>query len=445
MKKVIFVVVALLLVSMVTYGQNGWTDDGTVVRLTTSSDKVGIGTTSPSKKLEVSGDIKIPVNYRMYFGGASIQGYNDYYDGLKFYGNGGGGNQLGITVDPSGKVGIRKASPSYELDVAGTVQMTGFKLTTGVTSGYVLTCDGSGVGTWQLQWSKNGSKIYYNSGYVGIGTTSPSYPLDVYLTSTGSSNVMRVGNAVNAAGEYAGIELSPGSGYSTQIVGIRLSGSYSPSALAFYTHPNGPVSNAEAMRIDYNGNVGIGTTSPGEKLEVNGNIKISGNNKITSSGILTVEGNPSGYGLGATLKLEQASNVYLYGGNGGGNVHDVILAHTGTQAWGRVGIGTLNPQSELAVNGTITAKKVKVTLNGWSDFVFADNYKLMPLNKLEKYIKTNKSLPDIPKEKEVVKEGVNLGEMQAKLLEKVEELTLYVIELKKENEELKNRISALEK
>jgi hypothetical protein len=69
----------------------------------------------------------------------------------------------------------------------------------------------------------------------------------------------------------------------------------------------------------------------------------------------------------------------------------------------------------------------------------------MPLDKLEKHIKANKSLPGIPTEKEVLENGVKVGDMQAKLLEKVEELTLYVIELKKENEELKDRISALEK
>jgi len=111
---------------------------------------------------------------------------------------------------------------------------------------------------------------------------------------------------------------------------------------------------------------------------------------------------------------------------------------------GNVGIGTTSPDYKLDVNGTIRAKEIKVE-TGWSDFVFSNDYKLMPLDKLEKHIKANKSLPGIPTEKEVVENGVNLGEMQAKFLEKIEELTLYVIELKKENEELKSRISALEK
>ena len=118
---------------------------------------------------------------------------------------------------------------------------------------------------------------------------------------------------------------------------------------------------------------------------------------------------------------------------------------------GNVGIGTDNPDYKLDVNGTIRAKEIKVE-TGWSDFVFADSYKLMPLDKLEKHIKANKSLPGIPTEKEVLEGGVNLGEMQAKFLEKIEELTLYTItqekrlaQLEKENKELKTRISALEK
>lgn len=112
---------------------------------------------------------------------------------------------------------------------------------------------------------------------------------------------------------------------------------------------------------------------------------------------------------------------------------------------GNVGIGTSNPQSMLAVNGKITAKEVGVTLTGWSDFVFAESYNLKPIGELENYIRTHKHLPDVPSEAEVEESGVNLGEMDAILLQKIEELTLYVIELKKENEEMKQEIKELKK
>ena len=97
---------------------------------------------------------------------------------------------------------------------------------------------------------------------------------------------------------------------------------------------------------------------------------------------------------------------------------------------GNVGIGTTNPTQKLSVNGTVQAKEVIVD-SGWSDFVFDESYKLKALSETEAFIKTEKHLPGIPSAKEVAKQGVSVGEMQAKLLAKIEELTLHVIEQEK--------------
>jgi len=86
---------------------------------------------------------------------------------------------------------------------------------------------------------------------------------------------------------------------------------------------------------------------------------------------------------------------------------------------------------KLMVNGDVKARKVKVTPEGWADFVFEDDYNLMPLKNVEKYIKENKHLPNIPSEKEVLKNGIYLGETNKILLQKIEELTLYIIDLEK--------------
>ncbi len=112
---------------------------------------------------------------------------------------------------------------------------------------------------------------------------------------------------------------------------------------------------------------------------------------------------------------------------------------------GGVGIGTTDPGPyKLAVEGPIGARSIKVTLaNPWADYVFDKNYKLRSLYALESYIKLNNHLPGIPSATEVQKEGLDLAQMNAKLLEKIEELTLYVIELKKENEKIKNDIKRL--
>ncbi|MBN1131251.1 MAG: hypothetical protein JXA71_19835 [Chitinispirillaceae bacterium] len=123
---------------------------------------------------------------------------------------------------------------------------------------------------------------------------------------------------------------------------------------------------------------------------------------------------------------------------------------TGGVTWtnDQVGIGTSTipggSSTMLAVNGTIYAKEVKVTAQGWPDHVFKPGYDLKPLREVEAFIMKNSHLEGIPSEKEVMTSGVPMGEMQAKLLRKIEETTLYLIEMKKENEQLKARLNVVE-
>ena len=136
-----------------------------------------------------------------------------------------------------------------------------------------------------------------------------------------------------------------------------------------------------------------------------------------------------------------------YDPTGKGDVTAQFLPNTiiATTYSGNVGIGTDAPLAKLDVKGKIIADEVEIKVNKGADFVFESDYNLKSLSEVEDFINVNKHLPEIPSEKEMQEKGLNVNEMQIKLLQKIEELTLYVIDLKKENEEQSKRIEKQDK
>lgn len=112
---------------------------------------------------------------------------------------------------------------------------------------------------------------------------------------------------------------------------------------------------------------------------------------------------------------------------------------------GNVGIGTSSPLDKLSVKGKIRAHEIKVTTAAadWPDYVFNDDHQLMPLDSLAKFVKENKHLPNIAPAKAVEENGIALGELNRQLLQKIEEMTLYLIDQSREIKSLKNEIQAL--
>jgi hypothetical protein len=111
-----------------------------------------------------------------------------------------------------------------------------------------------------------------------------------------------------------------------------------------------------------------------------------------------------------------------------------------------VGIATTAPDEKLTVKGKIHTQEVRVDMAGplVPDYVFAEDYKLKSLQEVEDFIKENKHLPEIPSAQEIEKNGLMLAEMNMSLLKKIEEITLYMIEMKKENEIQNQKIQSLE-
>ena len=284
----------------------------------------------------------------------------------------------------------------------------------------------------QAQWQGTGS-IYYNGGNVGIGTKTPSANLEVngnMQLFTGNADGPRFiwRGGTNGLQEYR-TRVAPN------------------GALAFFPGEGLPTT----FILNQNGDVGVGTSSPTARLTVAGK---SSNDGIWLAGTGTTNvallNNTT---TGAWNRLTQpGDNMLLWKGSGVDNADagGFVIApwsndNNGIRITpaGNVGIGTPVPQAKLAVNGDIYSKKVKVTQIGWPDYVFQTSYRLRPLSEVEQYIKQYHHLPEMPSAEEVEKNNLDLGDTQAALLKKIEELTLYVIEQNKKNEEQNNQMGKM--
>ncbi len=219
---------------------------------------------------------------------------------------------------------------------------------------------------------------------------------------------------------------------------------------------------AASLYLNYYG----GTTyvGPTAALQVSstGTALAAGNFSFNSSSQSLQFPNPSG---------TPAAMMYMFA-SGTTNINRMVIAHSASYStWGlqyddthdqfdflgagasrmsinlsngNIGIGVATPVYRLEVCGTIRAKEVRVE-TGWCDYVFEKDYKLKSLNELEQYINDNKHLPGIVPASEVEKNGLKLAEMNKAMMEKIEELTLYVIQLSKDNQKLQQEIDALKK
>lgn len=207
--------------------------------------------------------------------------------------------------------------------------------------------------------------------------------------------------------------------------------------------------------FDYHGNLGIGTINPSEKLELY--------DSTTSPSIISlksIRNDAQWVDVGRLVAKQGTKEVARIGMPRGTETYtgfltfwtketndDELVESMRIHANGNVGIGTTKPTAKLAVNGKIHTKEVRVDLNlsDWADFVFEKEYNLPTLKEVENHIKEKGHLKDIPSAKEVEQNGIYLGEMDSKLLQKIEELTLYTIAQEKDIKELKKAKSEIAK
>jgi len=394
MKRIFIIGILLLFKVLVLQAQ--WTGTNPI----TTNSNVGIGTTTPVGNLEVANSsgavLSISTN--------KVNGYST--------------SPLKPRIDFLGYLN------SYKARITATEE----SYNTNGSKFSILLNDGTNATNLVERF------VILKNGNIGVGTTNP---LSLFHVGDNSGSGIILNNRITNVASMTPAQIAWGESSFGQAGDLILAPrtDISSASLRFFTNNGSAIS--ERFRINSNGNIGIGTTSPAlAKLQIKSTIGTT----FDALAFYTEDGT---YNPRVIISHVTATNDHYLKfdsnyGSGSGYADFVFMN-------GNVGIGTTNPGNyKLNVTGRIRANEVVVNTSG-ADFVFHEDYILPDLSDVESFIRENKHLPDIAPASEMKVNGINVSEMQTKLLQKVEELTLYIIDqskelntLKKENEQLKN-------
>lgn len=389
-------------------------------------------------------------------------------------------NQVRMYIKPNGDIGVGTITPTSKFHVNGVITATGgtstdwnsaFSWGNHALAGYLTSESDPQVGSITTNYIPrwNGTSLVtgnlFSSGtFLGLNTTTAIGAGQFVVNSITNGYG---GMYVNTTGTTGGL---PFYGYAAN--GVSSCWTYYKQDNSEFTVYNG----GDRLYVENDGDIRIGkTTSTSSRLDVLGSltnisptlnvaINYTGNTDVRGIYSSAIAADGYGYGIearggyrgvyGAGDGGTYSGSVYgvmgVASGSGGQRMGVYGSASGGTDNWGgyfptksytselRVG-GTLGATGYvLAVNGKAIAEEVRVELTGsWPDYVFDASYNLMSLEQLKQEIETNKHLPGIPSAEQMEEQGgVDLGAMQTKLVEKVEELTLYILQLKAQNDKL---------
>ncbi len=378
-----------------------------------------------------------------------------------------------FVIRGSGKVGIGTTFPNTKLHVMGGIDASftddgyvviGDKTSTNlvIDDNEIIARNNSGESTLHLQalggdilvhtGKETATKfVIKDDGNVGIGITVPKAKLHVAGETILSGNIGFFGTNPIAEVASDGFRIRYDHNFfdtnKDAMIFEKTDGNDgSPDGGLVFMNTGEDGVAEPSLVIKGNNAVGIGTTTPERRLDVNGNFRAKNMFDLDTAN--------------TSLRIyeDEDTSEWIrfrpYSGKGfvfsGNNDHTDLVIDAES---GKIGIGTASPTEKLSVNGTILARKVVVSVESedWPDYVFDEAYQLQPLTEVEGYIKQHKHLPDFPSAQEVSENGVDVVGVQAKQLQLSEEIMLRLIEMEKkitalqqENAQLKEQLSVLQ-
>ncbi len=348
-----------------------------------------------------------------------------------------GGNHYGIYGSANGFTSGSSLATDKNIGVFGSA--TNNSINIGVY--------GSANGT--DDWGGYFSGRTYVSKQLGIGTESPSSMLSVDATSGMSPLRIETAGLTRMYMSSAG-KVGIGTSSPTARFNVRSTIDSKAADISVYAAAASTIYGLDVTATNLSTGMSVGTLTTANGTGVNRAFEASASNGTTNYGVYSIAeaGSGNAYGVYGRANGGSTSNtVYgVYGSSSGASNHWAGY-FAGTTYASTLRVGTTDAASgyALSVGGKMICEEVKVALEtNWPDYVFADDYKLMPLEELKAHIEKNNHLPGLPSAETVEADGgYNVGELQVKLLEKVEELTLYIIRLSEENNELKKALGTI--
>jgi len=369
-----------------------WTNS--LQRLIVNGDgNVGIGTTTPARKLDILSGTGVTPLAAVGPGGSvlidNVGSGQSFYQANSFHQFQGSGGTPILTMFNGGNIGIGTASPVSIVDMEKNQNSN--------TIAYLRNTDSGSSATSQYIATDGNGNLQMGQTGTGFSSSGLLFPNSSFILSNQKANGLKI--------------------FTADATNLTLG-----------------TNNSAAFTILPGGNIGIGTVTPARKLDI-----LSGTG-VTPLAVIGPNGGILIDNVGSGQSYYQANSFHQFQGASG---NPIVTMYNG----GNVAIGTTDPKGyKLAVAGDAIAESMTVDLQAnWPDYVFEKSYSLPPLSEVKTYIDQNQHLPGVPTADQVSKSGINLGEMNALLMKKVEELTLYLIEKDKQINEMNDKQQEINK